>query len=244
MGVIIFNGMSSADCGISVEKPPNYEIPERNYLIRHVPGKNGDILIDTGSYSNVTRTYDISVGNLGMSFDALANIISEWLTSPNGYARLEDSYEPNYFRMAVYKDSLTIENILQHAGRASLSFYCKPQRYLKTGEEAPIYSGAATLVNPTKFSSLPLITIRGSGSGNFQITGLNGSEAYAVSISDIPSSGLTIDSEVSDCYYGAVNLNPFVSLTNGFPRIAPGFNNLTISGGILSVEVKPRWWTL
>ena len=46
MGVIVFNGISSKDVGIEVETFPEYTIPEREYEAIHVPGRNGDVIID------------------------------------------------------------------------------------------------------------------------------------------------------------------------------------------------------
>ena len=50
MGVIIFNGIPSTNYGIHVEKPPVYATPERDYEVVHIPGRNGDLVIDNGSW--------------------------------------------------------------------------------------------------------------------------------------------------------------------------------------------------
>lgn len=237
MGVIIFNGISSMDYHIQVEHPPSYEIPSKDYDITHVPGRNGDIFIDKGSYQNVGRSYEIAVGSLEMDFTKLANGISEWLHSASGYGRLEDSYEPDYYRLAVYEESVTIENILQHAGRVTVSFNCKPQRFLKSGEQSAVFTGVGQLFNPTGFQSLPIINVYGNGGG---ILGVGG---YKVIISAIGSS-ITIDSEMQDVYSGTMNRNSSVTLSKGFPKLVPGNNEISFSGGITSVEVIPKWWTL
>lgn len=237
MGVVIFNGISSQDYGIQVEHPPGYQTPARDYEVIHIPGRNGDLVIDNGSYQNVTRSYQIAVGSLEKDFTGMANVIAEWLHSASGYARLEDSYEPEYYRMAMYQDEAEIENIMQHAGRASIDFNCKPQRFLKSGEETLRFSKNTTLRNPTGFSALPRITVYGSGSG---VLGIG---SYTVSISNINGS-IVLDSEIQDAYMGNVNRNSDVILSNGFPEFALGENEITLSGGITYVEVVPRWWTL
>lgn len=136
MGIVIFNGRSSEDYGIQVEHPPGYQTPARDYETVHVPGRNGDILIDNGSYQNVSREYEIAVGKEDGDFAEMANRIAEWLYSAPGYARLEDSYEPGYYRMAACQEGITVENLEQHAGRTKAVFNCKPQRFLKSGDEA------------------------------------------------------------------------------------------------------------
>lgn len=237
MGVILFNGVSSEDYHIQVEHPPGYETPERDYEIIHVPGRSGDVVIDKGSYKNVDRKYEIAIGSYDRDFTSQANMISEWLHSASGYARLEDSYEPEYYRMAVYIETTSIENILSHAGRATVIFNCKPQRYLKSGDVPVVFNRAGALRNPTGFSALPVVTVKGSGSGVLRIGG------YTVAISSIDSS-VTLNSEVQDAYSGVQNRNSTITLSNGFPKLVPGDNEISFSGGITAVEVIPKWWTL
>lgn len=238
MGAVIFNGISSLDYGIQVEQPPDYIFPERDYEIQHIPGRNGDLVLDKGSYKNVERVYKISIGSLKVEHAVLANRISEWLHSASGYARLEDSYEPEYFRLAMYKENGTIENIHRHGGKITVTFDCKPQRFLKSGEEPLLFqSSGLYLQNPTSFRSLPKITVNGSGGGTLRIG------EYTVILSEIGGS-VTIDCDIQDAYHGPENRNSTISLPNGFPKLWPGEVELSFSGGITFVEVIPRWWTL
>lgn len=237
MGAIVFNGISSEDYRIQVEHPPGYETPERDYEIIHVPGRNGDIVLDKGSYKNVSRKYEIAVASHHREFTSQANDISKWLHSASGYARLEDSYEPDYYRLAFYEEATDIANIIQYAGRATVSFNCKPQRFLKVGDISIFPKSGEIIRNPTVFASLPIIIVRGSGSGVMKIGG------YTATISSI-SSPLTINSEIQDIYSGVLNKNATVTLSSGFPKLTPGNNDISYSGGISSLEVIPKWWTL
>lgn len=237
MGIIIYNDQSSEDFRIRVEHPPGYDIAERDYESVHVPGRNGDILIDKGSYKNTVRTYDISFGDEEKYFSQMANKVIQWLCSTFTYARLEDSYEPEIYRSAVYLNSLTIENVLNHGGRATIEFNCKPQRFLKMGEKTVTYTSQGYLKNPTAFESRPIVTVYGSGSGRINIGG------YVVGISAIDQY-VTINSEIQDCYKNTINKNNTVSLDRDFPRLSPGSNNISFSGGVTKVEVIPRWWML
>lgn len=242
MGVVIFNGVRSSDLGILVEHGPVYSIPERDYEVVHVPGRNGDIYIDKGSYKNGKQPYEIAVADLNLKkdFTMLANTLSKWLHPKPGYCRLEDSYSPDYYRMAMYYESLDIENILFHAGRATITFDCKPQRFLKSGEKTVRFTKAGKLRNPTLETAKPLITIKGSasGSGTFQIGTFTGS------ISNIRST-ITLDSELQDAYSGVTNRNADVTLgSGGFPKLVPGESGISFSGSITSMEVIPRWWTV
>lgn len=238
MGVIVFNGESSVDHHLYVEKQPDYLANPREYETVHVPGRNGDLIIDKGGYQNVNRTYEVSLYDPNESFDKLSIDLSSWLNSPDTYCRLEDSYEPNIFRLAVYGNSLELENLFHEGGKGKLEFYCKPQRFLKMGERSRIFTKPFVLRNPTRFYSEPFILINGSGNVTLQVG------AYPIQIKSL-SSNIVIDSEIQDCYKGLVNQNGSVILEKGFPKLAPGSNTVTWSGsGITSVEVIPRWWTL
>lgn len=242
MGIVIFNNVSSADYGILVEHPPGYQTPQRDYEKVHVPGRNGDLIIDSGSYQNVPRSYDIAFGNLEKRFEAMANKASEWLNSADGYAKLEDTYEPEYYRLALYQESVNFENILRHAGRATINFDCKPQRFLKAGDDVIEINSTTTLRNPTFHVAEPIITVYGSGAGGINVGG------YMVEIDSIDG-WVTIDSSRLDVYKktqgSTVNKNNTVRMgTKGYPMLGVGEITISFTGLITKLEVVPKWWTI
>lgn len=133
---IIFNGISSKDVGIHVETYPDYVAPQREYQTVEIPGRHGKYLLSSGVFPNVERSYQISFGDEYKTVENKQRTVASWLMSPDGYARLEDAYEPGYFRMAVFQGPLEIANIYNHGGRATITFDCLPQRYLTVGENA------------------------------------------------------------------------------------------------------------
>lgn len=266
MGVIVFNGRSSKDIGIEVWSPPNYQVPQRDYDAIHIPGRDGDLLIDKKSYKNVSRSYAVSFGQEGRkNFTALANALAEWLHSASGYARLEDSYEPEYYRLACYQKTVEITNAYQIAGSATIEFNCKPQRFLKSGDRVVIFaknrydikdsekqiildsSGNSVegfmepqryLNNPTRHPSSPIIKVFGNGEGEIQV-GDN-----LITILSV-SGYLVIDSELMEVYKDENNYNSKVKFSlNSFPKLRPGINDISFSGGITRLEVIPKWWTI
>lgn len=236
MGIVVFNGISSQDLRIQVQTEPSYDFPEKDYDVTHVPGRNGDIVIDQGSWQNVSRKYNLAMDAGKISYTEVASKLVQWLHSASGYARLEDSYEPDFYRMAMYKDSGSISNIFNKAGQIDVEFTCKPQRYFKSGEAADIFVDSSEYRNPTDFPAKPLIKIHGSGSG---VVGIG---AYTVTINDIID-GMIVDSEQQDTYKDHMNCNSKVSI-NEYPKLVSGNNVISISGGVTSIEIIPRWWTL
>ena len=243
MGVIIFNDISCEDYGIVVEHYPEYQTPDHDYDVIHVPGRNGDIAIDQGSFQNVDRVYQIAVGSYERKYTEQVNAIAEWLHSPVGYAKLEDSYEPEYYRMAICTDGFEAENMSHKLARTTITFNCKPQRWLKVGSIA--VENPMLMKNPTKFPASPIIMVYGSGILTFQ-NDLN-DEIYTLTITD-NSTGIVINCEVQDVYSAldmSVNCNNKVSLNGkGFPKLLSGDTSISATGDISKVEVIPKWWTV
>lgn len=234
MGVIIFNNKSSADCRIQVAHPPGYAYPERDYTITHIPGRNGDIIQDNGCYKNVERTYEVSFDAPNEDFATYANAVSAWLHSTTGYARLEDSYEPNYYRMATYQESNIFENLYNQAGTATIVFECKPQRFLKTGDNIIAIQNSLTIMNPTGFEAYPLFKVTGTSG----VLTVNGNSITFSSINGF----VMLDCELQDAYKENINKNSTISGT--FPVLKTGSNTISWTGNISSVTMKPRWWTI
>lgn len=263
MGVITFGGIASNTLKIVVEEPPEYHFPARDYEAVHIPGRNGDLVLDSGSYQNVPREYKIAIAdkqgqanevNPLTDFMDIVPAVSAWLHSGSGYQRLVDTYDDGVYRLAYYKDDGSVENILGKAGRCTISFDCKPQRFLTSGDTSTqvTFSGSsatASMVNPTIQTALPKISIVGSGTIRITIT-----NTYAVSnicdmtISNIDT-GIIIDSETQNVYMNSVSMNPNVEFITdmGFPTLPKGTSTITFtveSGTFTSAEVIPRWWSL
>lgn len=256
MGVITFNGIRSDSnifrVPILVEHQPKYKYPEREYEVTHIPGRNGDLVIDRGSYMNVQREYELAFGDeVEGHYTQMANDLSRWLHSGKGYLRLEDTYEPDYYRLAMYKEEGDIENILHSAGRITINFECKPQRYLKSGDNVLTYTSSQQIIlNPTNYTARPKIKVYGSGEGVIGFTPItdNGTVESNITISNIDGY-VIIDSELYDCYKesdaGNINKNGTILFNRGsFPELGAGNTRLTFTGGITKVEVTPRWWTI
>lgn len=270
MGIIWYNGIPSTDMGIVVEHPPGYQIPVRDYDVFSIPGRNGDVFVDKGTFRNTTRTYDIAIAPYQArsghheEWSTVAERVSEWLHSGKStYSRLEDSYDADYYRLAAYEETVEIENILNVAGRAKLVFNCKPQRFLKVGDEPIVLTGTGKtfiIENPTNFTSIPIITLHGRASGQIVITNRDLDDSiYFIEVKQFPTqikppsltpepSPIVIDSEIQDVYGSLgdlhLNYNSSVALDRGFPKFAPGRIDITFYGGITSVEVVPKWWKL
>ncbi len=243
MGNLIFNSISTEDLGLIIQAPPVYTFPSKDLSTEHVPGRNGDLIIDNKSYNNVDRVYSIaSVFRPGTGFIANSQKIIEWLTSAKGYCRLEDSYDPLVYRLAEYQANNSLTNYYDQATAMNVTFNCKPQRYLKDGEKEVDFTGSEiVLENPTKEISLPYITISDiTYSENdvilMTITNFDTSSVTStITISQLPKNSMTIDSEEQTVFYkddaGYIeDLNRYLNLNGSdFPKFLAGKNIISIA---------------
>lgn len=162
-GTIIFNGTSSQDFGLVVEKvPPSVHALRRGNIIQ-IPGRNGVIVHEDGSFDTYTQKYEIWFSDpeidSGRSAYDTARDIAVWLLGASGFCRLEDDFEPEYYRLARYSGAFDVDMSLLQCGKAVLSFDVQPQRYLKAGETPLTFEGGATstINNPTPFEARPLL---------------------------------------------------------------------------------------
>ena len=236
-GTVFFNGRNAQDLGIIVEELPSYYYAERAFNHKQVNGKNGDVILDTGRYENVKKVYKVACYDPSRNFYESAVALSTFLHSAGSdYIRLEDSYEPSSYRMAIYEETNEIENLLCKAGRCEITFNCMPQRFLLSGdEEITIPSSGYSIYNPTAFDAKPMIRIQGTGT----VT-ING-RSVQVTEND---NDMLVDCENQNAKdLSGADMNYFI-YCDEFPVLKPGFNTISYTETIDAVKITPRWWIL
>lgn len=253
--MIWWGGVSSEDVGVVVERFPDQPGPARRLETVQIPGRNGDLIIDSGAYDNYTQEYEVYFHAGINRTPHAARKVRAWLAASTSYQRLDDSYDPEYFRMAYYAGPSDIENIMNEFGRMTISFVCKPQRWRKDGENIVTLEGKAetgqytggTLYNFEQFASLPYMKVYGSDEGgeilvrHFDENG-DMDKSNSLTIKSI-TGYIEIDSETQNAYRGTLNANDTVSIAE-FPQLLPGKNQILYNSGIDKIEIKPRWWTI
>lgn len=130
----IFNGKKSSDFDVWASGLNIFHSPERRIERIQVPGRNGELLIEDGSFENTELLFkDCFIPrHFGENFTNLSN----YLNRQKGYQRLELSWLPDEYRLAAFHGD--IEASMKNwdgMGKFDLAFNCKPQRFLKSGEE-------------------------------------------------------------------------------------------------------------
>lgn len=237
MMTFTFNGTNSAAYSLFISGEGTFDAPAPVGQEIDIPGRNGALYIPENRYQNISVTYP---GFITGNFSANSAAVRSWLLSRRGYARLTDDYHTGEYRMAMVNSKLSFDPTPYNLhGNVKITFDCKPQRFLTSGESSTtISTSGGTISNPTVFNALPLLTVNGTANGSGTLT-VNGT---TITISKI-TSGMLIDCDTMNAYKGASNLNGDIS-ADVFPELAPGSNAVSWTGDISSVNIVPRWWTL
>lgn len=172
-----FGGTSSSSYNMFITEAASYDAPERAVEMLEIPGRNGHLALDQGRFENVEVTYHVCVyGSSHSAFQTTLADVRSWLCGKIGYQRLTDDYNPNEYRMAIYKSGIDVDDAYLNGAEFDIVFDCKPQRFLTSGETETAVADGGTLSNPTQFDSSPLLNVYGYGNisfNNYSIDVLN-----------------------------------------------------------------------
>ena len=241
---LTFDGVSTAEFGVWISGGGTFDAPARDIETISVPGRNGDLYFDNGRYRNITVSYPAFISN---RFQPRIDDFRAWLCSHVGYYRLEDTYHPDEYRMAMFKGSVSVSTAPRNiAGRFTLSFDCKPQRWLKSGENAITYTANGHIYNPTRYNAKPLYHFYGTPGNNVAFN-INSSQQIGFIM---PTGGeLYLDVETGEAYLpDGTNANNLIAyaetnVNHQPPEIMPG-DNTVLMWALSRVDITPRWWTL
>ncbi len=200
-----FNGRTSTDFGIKVEKMPTLNRSARKFRVASVPGHNGNIYELQDAWEEIVQPYQIFAGDRSSNAVTNFSTIAEWLHSADGYAVLTDTYDPTHYREAVFVDSMDIESEWHTLGRTTINFRCRPEHYIVTN---PItVSSGGSVMNSTNHNAFPKITLTGSGASNL----LTMENRAAYTGSESPFSFMPLPSDAASTYVcGITWRNPVV----------------------------------
>lgn len=244
MTYFTYNGRSSAEFGLHIEKKDVFSAPEYDAEFISIPGRSGDIINPNRRFANIKVTYTVFLARKNAA--ALASVLRDikgWLYSePDRYHEITDSYDAEYLRYGVISGSLDIEEQLNKIGCFTVTFNCKPYKYSFAGQETvSADSSELTITNPTAFESRPYMKIYGSGLIRLVVQP-EGEGASLWTISEVDEC-IEIDSELMNCFKDTTLKNDTVT-GDGFPMLKPGTTTIACVGNVQRIEVIPRWQCL
>ena len=228
------DGIDAQSAGIYLQKPIVFSEAVPNIESKTIPGRNGDLIFETGSYKN--RSGSASCFCLQEDVETAVSSAGRFLMRKKGYRRLETSDDPNHYWMARVENSPQMEMRIRVLAPFEIGFDCKPQRFLKSGENKTSFTASGSLSNQYGQTALPLITIYGNGNGTLTIGGC------VVEVKNMDGV-LYFDSDTQNAYNDSGNQNMNINAPT-FPTLPDGETQIAFSGGIERVEIVPRWWEL
>lgn len=253
----------STTYGVYISGGGTFSAPEKQIEWYQVPNRNGDVLGYSRRLLNIEVSYECFIY---ANFDENIAGLRSFLLSRSGLVRIEDTYNPEEYRLGVYAGPFepTITQKLD-AGSFTLTFVCQPQRWLKSGETVinllPTAGvDGAIVTNPTLFTAKPFLRVYGYGRVDFWR--YNPAYRQHITIDNYTTLGyqyIDIDCDTMNAYSGNVNLSSYVGVGTGdllsgvddMPTFTPGGATHVkiyipnVSGqtnNITKVEITPRWW--
>ena len=218
----IFNNVSSADYLI-INTLPSVFKPEKDITKIEVPGRDGFLTEDLGSYRGVTKSVECTIKDLSQ-----IDYICSWLT---GSGEVVFSNEPNKKYKAVIINQIEFKRVFVNYHSFIILFECQPHSYTITDTLITLTTAPQTILNSGSANSRPIIKVFGTGAITLTING------NVVSLTNV-SEYVTIDSEMMDCYKDSLLMNNY--MTGEFSELIPG-NNIISFTGATKIEITPNW---
>ena len=228
------DGVDARSAGIQLQSPIEFSEAVPIVEAQTIPGRNGDLIWETGSYEN--RSGEAECFCMQKDVERALSSAGRFLMGKKGYRRLETSDDPDHYWMARVENSPQIAMRLRTLAPFDIGFDCKPQRFVKAGENAVVFTSNGALFNQYSQIALPFITLYGRGAGRITI----GDCVVEVKALD---GILYLDSDTQNAYNGNGNQNLNINAPV-FPVLGDGEIQISFSGGIDRVEIIPRWWEL
>lgn len=227
---IFYNGESCKDVGLSVISRPAIPVPEREYEIIKVEGRDGELYRDKGTYKDIEIKIEFNF--VSKNPDVWAEDlrkVKKWLYGDKD-ERLILSDDPEYFykvKQAVMGDS---ERKVRRIGKFEIAFTCDAFMYRVDGlEEKEI---TKYLYNPYR-KTQPVYKVYGNGEMALEV---NGNRVTAE-----VDRQLNIDTKLGICYNAANEIsNASISGEYEGLYLKEGENHFNFTEGFRVILV-PNW---
>ena len=244
MSYFTYNGRSSEEFGLHIEKKDVFSAPEYDADFTSIPGRSGDLIVSNHRFANIKVAYTVFLKRRTIAeLSDVLRAVKGWLyTEPDRYHEITDSYDTEHLRYGVISGSLDIEEQFNKLGSFRVTFNCKPFKYSFAGQQTVSADASElTITNPTAFESRPYMKIYGSGLIRLMVQP-EGEGASLWTISEVDEC-IEIDSELMNCFKDTTLKNDTVT-GDGFPMLKPGTTTIACAGNVQRIEVIPRWCCL
>ena len=172
IGYFTLDGHDTTEWGIGLSGTGVWDAPARKGESISVPGRNGNIWVDDGSFENILVTYPCWMPE---GFDSNIDDFRAYLSlHSDDYYVLTDTYHPNEYRLGRYAGPFSsVPGTRNITGRFDVVFDCQPLRYLTLYSTwialSPTFCNTGGVftpnwseTNPTRFSVMPVLKVSGT----------------------------------------------------------------------------------
>lgn len=259
-----FRGLDSyEEFGIIITKRPPIILPERNVTYEKIPGRNGSLTYDEGTYNDIPLPLECAF--VEKKFIERADEIKAWLSGPPDKLKFSDEDDKYYEAQVVNK--IDIAQSVRVLGEFVAMFNCKPFRKVVSGLNTfkiceVNTTRNATVINPLQSYNYAngeviepnktieinktkefIIVNTGTveslprlkliGTGDITLT-INGRSFSILGLTDY----IVVDSELVDAYRDTELMNN--KMVGEFPILDVGENLIRYEGNLIAIEIMPN----
>lgn len=218
----IWKNINSLDKNIMVNKLPNIERPNANIEKINIPGRNGHLTQDDGTYQGVIKQCECSLEDYDI------NDICAWLT---GSGEVIFSNEPDKFYKATIINKIPFAKIIPTFHSFIVQFDCQPHKQ-SIDKNVITLNESGTVYNPGTSNSNPILKVYGTGSIDLVI---NANVIHLTNVSEY----VTINSDLMDSYKDTELKNN--DMSGDFPELITGSNSISWTGTVTKIEITSNW---
>ncbi|HOU10966.1 MAG TPA: hypothetical protein PLD68_09770 [Clostridiales bacterium] len=239
-----FNGISSADLKLAIQKLPARPVPKQRQQTYVVPGRSGSLHVTDGAFDSVVLSIDCVVTDLSLIpaiCQALQGSGKLWHSGLN----ITSTSQGNYFYQATVINTSDLVRMSSKWRSFQVQFECQPFIYYPTYTVTHDNHNSGFESHIGTAFARPKIVVYGNGNLSFTISRqeVSGSTTTVTYTVNNVSSYVTIDAETLTVYKGSTNKLPDFSSTDGdFPLLSPYLNVFPfLPQSTTKIEITPNW---
>lgn len=220
---LIWNGISAESMGVKIISLPPIQNSTERVEEKEISGRDGS-LTEIDGYAPDTKPVECDFRGSN------PQKIVQWL---KGQGEVTFGDRPDRYYKARINNVVPLDQVIENQlYNFPIQFKCQPFGYFLEGKETlTITNGTILNHNEATYTSLPTITIYGTGTCTFTING------RTFNITSITGGSITIDS-----FLKIVLENKGDKMEGSFPYLDIGENQISWTGsGVTKVELIPNW---
>lgn len=226
---IEYNGVKAEQLDVYVIKRPDIPAPEKNVEVYEIPGRDGSLTYDYGTYKNIEIDIDFNYMAKPDLWSETFRSCKRWLLK-KGIGKLIFNDDRDYYYLVKKVTIADNERTSLRIGSFTATFTCHPYHYLVGGDEA--VPADKIKYNPYSLSH-PVYYITGEGMCILTVN--------QKSMKANVGQNLTIDTDLQIAYRadGAI-MNTTVIGDYEDLYLQEGDNTITITSGF-GLSIAPMW---